>query len=256
MFQILAYISHWFRQVDEHSLHSPFLFEFYSDLVKNLNQESIREIELLRNKLLNDQSIIDFQELGAGSRINKSNQRKVSSIAKFSTTPIKFSIFLKELITKYKYSRVLELGTSFGLNTLYMSDNKNIDLTTIEGEPSIAKMAKSHFEQFNRMNINLINSSIDEVISSGKLGNIKWDMIYMDANHSYVPTLKYFNYFITKLNNFGVIVIDDIHWSKGMSKAWHEIKTKPEVSLTIDLFEAGLVFINENYPKEDYILKF
>ena len=256
MFQILAYINYWFHQVDEHSLHSPFLFEFYSDLIKNLDKRTTNQIELLRHELLKNHSTIDFQELGAGSRVSNSSQRKISSIAKHSTTPLKFSLFLKELIIKYDNRKVLELGTSLGLNTLYMSENKDIEITTIEGEPSIAQLAKNHFERLNRKNIKLIKNSIDEAISSNQLADCKWDMIYMDANHSYAPTLKYFDYFSTKVNNKGVIVIDDIHWSQGMSQAWKEIKSKPEVSLTLDLFEAGLAFINKDLPKEDYVLKF
>lgn len=256
MFQVLAYIKYWLQQVDEHSLHSPFLFEFYNDLVRQATVKPDREIEILRKALIQSKQQIEFQELGAGSRLTKSSQRKISTIAKYSTTPLKFSLFLNALIKKYAYSQILELGTSLGINTLYMAQVDQVQVTTIEGEPSIAEMAQKHFKSKNASNIELHQGAIDQIISSEKLKDRNWDLVYMDANHAYAPTLRYFDYCIQHLNPHGVIVLDDIHWSKGMHQAWKEIKARPEISLTLDLFEAGLVFIDPDLPKANYVLKF
>ncbi len=39
-----------------------------------------------------------------------------------------------------------------------------------------------------------------------------------------------------------VFVVDDIHWSVGRRKAWKRIKAHPRVTVTIDLYDLGLVF--------------
>ena len=129
-------------------------------------------------------------------------------------------------------------------------------VTTIEGEPTVNALAKEHFDAFNRRNIHLLNKSIDEIIDKGVLDDHNYDLVYVDANHQLDPTLLYFDYFRKRLSPNGVIIIDDTHWSKGMNKAWNEIIKRPEVSLSIDLFKAGLIFFNPELPKENLILKF
>jgi hypothetical protein len=41
-----------------------------------------------------------------------------------------------------------------------------------------------------------------------------------------------------------------------MEKAWEEIKESTKVTLTIDLFFVGLVFIDKKLSKENYIIRF
>jgi hypothetical protein len=54
-----------------------------------------------------------------------------------------------------------------------------------------------------------------------------------------------------------VFVFDDIHWSREMEQAWKVIKDHPAVTLTIDLFFIGIVFIRpEQRSKEHFIIPF
>jgi hypothetical protein len=51
-------------------------------------------------------------------------------------------------------------------------------------------------------------------------------------------------------------VFDDIHLSGEMQKAWETIKSYPQVSLTLDLFQAGIVFFDHSLTKQDIILSY
>ena len=53
-----------------------------------------------------------------------------------------------------------------------------------------------------------------------------------------------------------VVIIDDIHSSKGMEDAWKEICNHEKISITIDLFRLGIVLFKEDIAKEDFILRF
>lgn len=50
--------------------------------------------------------------------------------------------------------------------------------------------------------------------------------------------------------------MDDIYWSKEMTKAWEYIKAHPSVTVTVDLFWIGLVFFRKEQVKEDFVLRF
>ena len=97
------------------------------------------------------------------------------------------------------------------------------------------------------------NNTLPEYI--GKLDQI--GLAYVDGNHRYAPTVQYFNSLLEKSNEDSVLIFDDIHWSAEMEKAWAEIKAHPSVTLTIDLFFIGLVFLRKaQKEKEHFIIRY
>lgn len=256
MFQVLAFIRYWLLQADEHSLHSPFVFNLYNEVIKTASRSVNPKIEELRNNFLTDQTTIELVDFGAGSRAKSSNQRSVSEIAKNSSTPPKFSALLKSLAEHLELKNIVELGTSLGLNTLYLSEVQDSKITTFEGDPSLSTKARKTFSDFGKHNIRLIEGDIDQTLASAINSIERIDLAYIDANHRYEPTLRYFEAIKAKCHERSLIVLDDIHWSKEMSQAWTEIKSRPEVIVSIDLFEGGLLFFDPKLTPRDYILRF
>ena len=80
------------------------------------------------------------------------------------------------------------------------------------------------------------------------------DFVFFDGNHNLKPTLDYFEQCLNKVHEKSVFVFDDIHWSKNMEMAWNTIKTHPQITISIDLFEMGLVFFNKEHKKQDLVL--
>ena len=255
MFQVYSFFIYWLNQVDEHSLQSPFLYDLYTKVIQGVDL-SHSDIEEIRGQLLKNKQVIEITDLGAGSRINNGTTRSISSIAKHASTPKRFSQFLTRLIDHFDYKNILELGTSLGLNTLYISKNADVNVLTFEGDKNIADLAHAHFKKLNRTNIKSIVGNIDKTLEKELSQIEKVDLAYIDANHRYEPTLRYFDQISTKIHSQSIIIVDDIHWSKEMVSAWRVLKRKPEVTLSIDLFEAGLLFFDPRLDQEDYILKF
>ena len=84
-----------------------------------------------------------------------------------------------------------------------------------------------------------------------------FDFIFIDGNHRKEPTLRYFDQLLAKSTNDTVFVFDDIHWSKEMEEAWEQLKQHPSVTLTIDLFFIGLVFLRkEQKEKEHFVIRY
>ena len=61
---------------------------------------------------------------------------------------------------------------------------------------------------------------------------------------------------LARVHEDTVFVIGDIHWSNEMHEAWKKIKANPLVTLSIDLFEAGILFFHPDEVKKDFILEF
>jgi hypothetical protein len=82
-------------------------------------------------------------------------------------------------------------------------------------------------------------------------------MFFFDGNHQYEPTIRYFEEVIKTCNEEDILVFDDIHWSKGMEKAWQEIKKNERVSCSIDLFFIGIVFLRKEFKEKlDFAIRF
>ncbi|WP_420386093.1 O-methyltransferase [Roseivirga sp.] len=256
MFQVLSFIRYWLLKTDEHSLHSPSIFQLYTEVIKNGHKTLLDEVEVLRRRLVKNSSQVEVTDFGAGSRVNQTNYRTLGEIAKNASTPASFSALLRQFILHFQYQSVLELGTSLGLNTLYLSEPENVKVTTFEGDPTIARQAENHFQQFDRKNIRLIQGNIDETLPNYLNGVDQIDLAYIDANHRFEPTVRYFEQVLSKTQDHGLIVLDDIHWSKEMNQAWTAIQKHPKVQVSIDLFEAGLLLFDPKLTKADYTLHF
>lgn len=257
LYQLLAYIKYWLFSVNQHSLHSPFLYTFYEEIVKGSKSIEQIEIESLRKIHLKNSQIIEINDMGAGSRVQKSNRRSISQIAKHASTPPKFSKFLYHLIKEKEAKTIIELGTSLGFNTLYMAmANTSAKIFTFEGADEIAALAQTNFDIFTLKNIEIIKGNIDVTLPGFLSKKPTIDLAYIDANHKYEPTISYFNQVLSCSGEDSIIIIDDIHWSKEMNLAWHEIKKHPRVSVSMDLFEAGIIFLNQELQKADLVLKF
>jgi hypothetical protein len=61
---------------------------------------------------------------------------------------------------------------------------------------------------------------------------------------------------LTRAHNDTVLVLDDIHWSRGMEEAWEQVKAHPRVTVTIDLYNMGLVFLRSEQAKEHFVLRY
>lgn len=257
---ITSYFKYLLRSGNEHSIHSPFLFELYTKVIKDKSEThpDYKNLKLLRQELLASNETIEILDLGAGSRINKSNLRKIKTIAKNAEKPEKFGKLFHRLIRHSQPESILELGTSLGLTTLYMSKAKpDSHILSFEGCPETAKIAQRNFEKSDAKNIEVILGNIDETLPKtlSKLTN-GLDYAYFDANHRYEPTVRYFEECLPYAKNESIFIFDDIYWSEEMTQAWEHIKAHPQVTLTVDLFWIGLVFFRKEQVKENFVLRF
>lgn len=256
---VLKYLNYRLTAFTEHDLHSPFMFNFYMELIKNNHPfNDFDELNIIRKQLQNNTSIIEITDFGAGSRKLKSNKRVINQIAKHGIAQKKQAEFLYRLINKFNPNTIVELGTSIGLSSLYLAKaNSKSTLYTIEGCPNLFQFSKELFNENGIKNIHSINGNFNEAFPKLLSQINTLDILYIDGNHAYEPTMNYFNMALEKKNSNSIFIFDDIYWSDGMEKAWKEICAHPEVTLSLDLFYFGIVFFRtENKNKEHFVLKF
>ena len=168
----------------------------------------------------------------------------------------KYSLLYRRIVDRFNCENILELGTSLGINTLYLASRKGGHVTTFEGSPSIAQTASEIFVNAGAGNISVIPGNIDSTLPEFLRTAEKIDFAFLDANHRYEPTLNYFHGIIQKVHRDSVIVIDDIHYSAEMERAWIDIQDHPSVYGTADLFRCGLIFFDPSLNYQHHVLQF
>lgn len=253
--QIRAYLQHWLNEVDEHSIHSPYFFDFYNNVLKAPeNQPSgYAEIEKTRSNLLANSTLLTLHDLGAPSTVFKGPQRKLSDIARVSGTPAPLAQFYHRIVRHLKAKRVLELGTSLGLTTLYLALPSETRVYTLEGSESLAQVALTNFEYFGKKNIKLLEGNIHHTLPDFLQDPAKLDFVLMDANHRYEPTMQYFDWMMRRFSEKTIVVLDDIHQSAEMEKAWRELKRHELVYASVDLFRCGILFFDPDLNRQHYV---
>lgn len=237
-----------------HGIHSPFVYDFIRHvLIGNRHFYAYKQVEALREQLLNDNTILQVEDFGAGSVTGQTKQRSVSSIAKHAAKSKKLAQLIFRIVQYYAPLNIIELGTSLGITTAYMSMAcRDARIITGEGSGEIAKRAQQNFADLQLNMIQVITGNFDSTIDNmlGQLPTV--DLAFFDGNHRLEPTKQYFEKILAKTHTDSIIILDDIHWSAEMEQAWAAIQQHPKVTCTIDLFFIGLVFFKEEIKEKQH----
>jgi predicted O-methyltransferase YrrM len=257
---IVSYIKYLLRAGNAHAIHSPFVYNLYTKVIRPaiLPVVDFTKLEAIRQKLQSNSDTIEVLDLGAGSRINKSNRRKIRDIARNAEKPARFGRLFYRLTQYFQPETIIELGTSLGVTTAYFAQAApQSRLITFEGCPETARVARKNFAELGLNSVVVEVGNIDETLPQvlAKLGR-PVDLVFFDANHRYEPTIRYFEIAKRYASPRTLFVFDDIYWSDEMKAAWEHIKSHPDVTLTLDLFWIGLVFFRNEQPKENFVLRF
>ena len=258
-FQLLkSFIKHRLIAKTRHGVHSPFVYRLIDEVIYDFNHRSeYNDIEQLRSELLSDRRLISITDLGAGSHVNNNKRKEVRQLAKSALKPPALAKLIHRLTNDLKPQNIIELGTCLGLTTAYLAKAApDARVISIEGCPETAKVAAENLARLDLDRVSVLTGNFDEVFPRVLAGQQPADLIFVDGNHRKEATLNYFHWALPHMKDEGMMIFDDIYWSKGMEEAWEDIKAHPDVTVTIDLFWIGLVFFRKGQAKEHFKVRF
>ncbi|MCX7649210.1 MAG: class I SAM-dependent methyltransferase [Flavobacteriales bacterium] len=200
--------------------------------------------------LVNTSPLPEGMDWGAGPRAIKP-PRTVRDVARRSSiTPAKGRILFQTVRT-LKPGRILELGTSLGLSTLYLAlANPESRIITVEGHAGLASLAQDTFHQLGLAHVEVWNGSFEEMLPKAMQTFGGVDFALIDGDHTYLSTIKNIDYIIANSRPPFALAVDDIRWSSEMLAAWRQIQQNAFLRLHLDLFNLGLSFCR-NYPAQE-----
>ena len=253
----LDYLLHVLKANSRHGVHSPFVYRLVDTVIYDFSPKEYQiPLEELRVKLKTDSRNLMIEDLGAGSMLKRSHERKVSDLARNALKPKRVAALIARLAAEFRPSSIIELGTCLGSTSLYLAKASPASrLITVEGCRQTAGVARENFSRF-RVPIDLRVGNFDEVFPQILEELPEVDFLFIDGNHTREATLRYFEMALAKSHPETILIFDDIYWSEGMKEAWRTIKSHPKVRVTVDLFYIGLVFFKSGQEKEDFRIRF
>ena len=227
--------------------------EIKKKLLKEITIEKKKKIISFSKSLKQSNQVIETIDLGKGSTVTQLRKRKVCDIAKNSSVNKKIGRIIHNLSKFNNAKNILEMGTSLGISTVYLSTASSCSkVTTLEGCENTSNIASNNFTRFSFDNINLIKGNfsftLDEVLEKTE----SFDLIFFDGNHSKIDTLSYFNKCLKKINSKSIFVFDDINWSIEMKSAWNQIIKNDMVTLSFSFMRVGVLFFKKDLKNRNY----
>ncbi|HYW94995.1 MAG TPA: class I SAM-dependent methyltransferase [Bacteroidales bacterium] len=240
-----------------YGIHSPFMFRFVSEVIYgNIESDRLGKVIRWHSSLKKDSLVLGSGHHGAGSHAGKSGSRRLSHFARHSSVRVKYGRLLYRMADYFRPGEILELGTGAGISTAYLAAAvPNTKIISVEGEADRSQYAQQSFNDMHFPEVHFVTDDFDNFLSTYQPSGNPW-LVFIDGNHSYDATLRYCHKLFEQAKHDSVFIIDDIHWSKGMERAWQEIAADPAAVLSVDLFFMGIIFFREGVVRQDFIINF
>ncbi len=253
---VLAYVRHSVGARDSKDSLPPMIQGLFTHNGEDAH-EAVNKISVLRRKYLFDKRTIEVEDRGAGPGSLPTDKRRVSNITRNTWHSKKHRLLHYRLIKHTEASVIVELGTSFGFTaSLFAMAAPKAKVYTIEGCRNTAIMATTTFERLNLKNVILKIGEFDQELDRLLKVITHIDYVFIDGNHRMVPTFNYFLKLLPYTGQKSIFVFDDIHWSEEMNDAWKEILKHPQVTLSIELYNTGILFFDQQFSKRSVKLRY
>lgn len=199
LFRVCKYIAYRYKAVSAHGLHSPFLFDFYNEVIAPKKEfYFFKRFRAILNSI--------------SSQLSEKNL-----------------FFLYRWIAFYKPKTVGLLYTDFTV-ALALSEpcvDKRLSVYSKAG------YSEDELTIFNELGI---------VLSEGHDA----ELIYLHEIND--ETIKI-------VSKSQCVIIQKPHHSKEKEQIWNDICSSNEVSISIDLFQFGILLMDKNQAKQHFIVK-
>jgi len=245
IFKYIEHLSH-IRHRKGHGIHVPYLFEFIHRVI--FNSEGIECPGMV---------LQEHRDLKRNLTLAGGDGRSISSFVLRSSVSEKYGALLYRISRWFGPEMMVELGTGVGISTLYLSTaSPDTPLHTIEGNTERATFAAQLVSRCMLGPVSIHWGEMDEKLDDILPMMPGRFMAYVDGNHSYEPTVRYVRHLVDRAGDEAVIIMDDIHWSRGMNQAWQEVLSWPEIRISIDLFHMGILLLRKDLQQSHLKIKF
>ncbi|NDW08207.1 class I SAM-dependent methyltransferase [Dysgonomonas sp. 520] len=161
----------------------------------------------------------------------------------------KYNRFVFRIINHFSAKNILEIGSGDGQTTLYASASSS-SIRCNCYEPSTKKSEKANilYNDWGR-SINLHTDSLPHI-------NDIQDCIIVDLKNYFADYDLFLSYILPLCNEETFIIIKGIRTKRKNQMLWRMLKQSEKVTVSLDLFNIGVLFFDKRFYKRNYRLNF
>jgi len=235
-----------------HGIHSPLVYQLATAVIPPRPMPELTAVHALVRAARQDPTPLVLPGTDAAE------QPSTGRVARRSASPPAKGALLTRLVQWHGARRVLELGTNLGLGSLYLAAGMPPGgaLHTVEQNAALLGQARRHWRRLRPgARIFAHEQSFEAFLAHEQPRLGYWDLVYLDGHHAEAPTARYLDALLPHMAAGGLVILDDIHWSRWMSRAWAAAGRRPEVATSVDLLWLGLLFVHRRKPQEAFVLR-
>ena len=241
--KIWIFARYYWRAETIYRIHSPYIYDLIQSVFdQDSSYYDFRTIHQAYHQTISSNDVIPSNPFGVerqqtGQNLGKFANKALSHLSRL------FELY--RLVYYIKPKRILELGSCLGVSTLTMGIvDRKASLTGVEGNPYFAKNTSQLLQSHKLKHATIKLARFNEFLEEHK--NERYDFIFLDGDHTFESTCMYVQQLLKLLNPKGIILMDDIHWSKDMYRAWNVVKNYSGVRSSLELIRWGILFTDES----------
>ena len=255
-----SYLRYLLKAKTKYVIHSPFIFDLVNQVLQTheVNNDLV-ELDIMRKAIFKRTTIVETTDFGAqsGKKPYLTLFKPLGEIARRRTQSKKHLRLLYHLTKYFHPAEILEFGTSVGISASYIGKAGTFrKFVTMEGCAVLAAHAQETFERLKISGILIKTGNFDTMLDKVLDEFSQLDMVLFDGNHRKQPTIDYFEKCLSKAHEHSVFIFDDIRWSPGMEEAWNYVKSNDKVTVSVDLYQMGILFFRKGIAQQDFVIRY
>ena len=257
-YRALQFIRFYRSAETRYQVHSPFVFEWVDAVLEDERwYYAFEDIEAIRAKMLNSTVEVEVLQYhtASGDATPLRIKQPLRQIARLSASAPAQGRRLFRLAQWLKPERMLELGTSLGIGTLYLgAAARKARFITLEGSEACTHVARANLGILGlNHQVEVVPGLFQDTLPAALITLGQVDMVFFDGHHRRVPTLEYLEAVLPYVHDRTVLVFDDIYWSPEMTAAWKQIRQHPRITLTVDCYDLAFAFVNPDFKAKQHL---
>ena len=218
-----------------YGVHSPFVFRLITQVIgeKECAYYAYDDMDMLRRKL--------------------KHNPETATVEKQAITRKKGELLFR-LANDFAFRSILQLGASQGLPALYLTAySKEARCLILEEDKEQVALAQKVLSYSKTTRVNLEEKSSDSIqkeLTKSELEGIDCFYFHLPTDAKAHATLL--RSWIPMATEESVFILNDIRTNKEAQQLWKELIEHPRVTVSIELYDIGLLLLNTRYNKKHY----
>ena len=251
----IRYLRHYMHASGAGGIHSPSIFRLYTEVIR----ERAWQRDPAYRQYLQDLKGSTTQSVRKSRRKAGDHQETVPPASDpYHSYGLNTALLSKDLRLLYRISQHMKPARILSLGTDAMAPALAMQHGCPSAEVRVIRSWEDNFADGRPRQDGLAAAWAGQevLLPDWRAHHESPDLVCLATGGDAAPLLDMAQALLSRLHQHGLIVVRGIHLNREMAYAWERITCFPEVTVSIDLFDAGIIFVSEDLGYMQYTLRY